>query len=287
MNKRVLAPFSFSQSNLHNWLVCRRRFLYADIEHLVYPAPVTQSLQRYEQGQQRGEVFHQLAHQYGLGIDPQRLQLPDDELLQEWWQRFLQVQHANLLNLPTNRHPETVLMTPLGEHILLAKADLIAVEPESRFIIADWKTSKPIPASVLATHIQTRVYRYVAVVAGAVFNNGQAVLPEQVEMVYWFAQSPHQPVRLPYTAQQFQDDQHYFTELVQAILQEETFPTVSHTETETVCRFCVYRNRCWQAVTAGQILDDQDFSLDLELSLGWEETTTDTGGFTQALETEF
>ncbi|MFZ4828913.1 MAG: PD-(D/E)XK nuclease family protein, partial [Phototrophicaceae bacterium] len=193
----------------------------------------------------------------------------------------------NLLNLPARRYPETLLLTPLGEHVLLAKADLIAVEPQSRFIIADWKSGKPVPSQQLATHIQTRVYRYVAVLAGSVYNDGEPVHPEQVEMIYWFAQAPEKSVRLPYSVQQFNDDHQFFLNLIHDIQQEQTFPTVLEDEKERVCRFCVYRNRCWQEVKAGELADDQDFSLDLELSWGGEDPNADAGGFIQALESEF
>jgi len=287
MINSIATPFTFSQSNLQNWLICRRRFLYADIQHLAYPAPVTQPLQRYEQAQQRGEIFHQLAHQYALGIAPQALQVPDDEGLQVWWQRFLQVQDANLLNLPLRRFPETLLLTPLGEHVLLAKADLIAVEPRSRFIIADWKSGKPVPSQQLATHIQSRVYRYVAVLAGSVYNDGELVHPEQVEMIYWFAQAPTKSVRLPYSVQQFNDDHQFFLNLVRTIQEEQAFPTVFEDEKERVCRFCVYRTRCWHEVKTGELTNDQDFPLDLELSWDGDDLSADAGGFTQALESEF
>jgi hypothetical protein len=114
-----------------------------------------------------------------------------------WLENYLQSAPADL---PRERRPEVTLSVALAGHRLVAKFDLLASDPGRRVVIVDWKTWHARPDRVwLAARLQTRVYRYVLVEGGAALNGGQRWQPDQVEMVYWFADHPDRPERLPYS----------------------------------------------------------------------------------------
>ncbi len=102
----------------------------------------------------------------------------------------------------------------------------MAIEPGRRAVIVDWKTSARRPTGAwLAARLQTRVYRYVLVRAGAHLNAGTALAPEQVEMIYWFAAFPDQPERLPYNRTQHEADGRYLASLIADLVQAGEAPT--------------------------------------------------------------
>ena len=148
----------------------------------------------------------------------------------------------------------------------MAKYDLIAVEPGERAVIVDWKTSTHRPRrESLAVRLQTRVYRYLLVHAGAHLNGGQSLRPEQVQMVYWFAGFPGDPETLAYDAPQYAGDGAYLASLVAQIqgCGEDDFPASSD---DRACAYCSYRSLCDRGVAAGPLGEDAE---DLE--------TPDTG----------
>jgi hypothetical protein len=57
----------------------------------------------------------------------------------------------------------------------------------------------------------------VLVQAGAQFLQRETIQPDQVEMVYWFADFPEQPERFVYTVQDFRQDEMYLQGLVDEI----------------------------------------------------------------------
>ena len=99
----------------------------------------------------------------------------------------------------------------------MAKYDLIAAE-SGRVVVVDWKTGKHRPGSPwLARRLQTRVYPFVVVEAGSSALDMTGILPEQVSMVYWFAEYPHQSEWLQYGASAHQENRMYLTDLVRCI----------------------------------------------------------------------
>jgi len=138
-------------------------------------------------------------------------------------------------------------------------------------VIVDWKgVQKPPSRAALARRLQTRVYRFLAVRAGASLNGGQLPQPEQVEMVYWFAAQGGQCQRFPYDAQQFAADADYLAGLIAEIAarQEPGWPV---TEDERRCRFCQYRSYCQRDVGPFFVADleddleeDEEMDIDLE-----------------------
>jgi hypothetical protein len=185
--------------------------------------------------------------------------------LNRWWQNFLS---AGPDLGQDNLHTERSLVAPLGEHRLVAKYDLIAVRG-SEAVIYDWKTHARRPPEVaLAARWQTRVYRAMMVKAGAELNGGSPFDPASVSMIYWFAEFPSQPARLPYDPQQFKRDWSAIESLCREIASTREFPL---TDDLRQCRFCTYRSLCERGETAGpwREADDQaassfDGSIDFE-----------------------
>lgn len=250
--------FTFTQASLQDAVECRRRFQLRWLLALSWPAVAAEPVDAYEMHVRAGETFHRLIHQHQLGLAPQRLAAAvaaaeEDETggqLVTWWENYLR---AGPADLPAQRYPEITLSAPLGGYRLLAKYDLIAIDPGRRAEIVDWKTSTHRPArAMLAARLQTRVYRYVLAEAGAPLNGGQSLPPGQIAMRYWFANFPDQPERLPYNATQHAADRKYLTDLAAelATAGADDFPLTGDVKR---CRFCPYRSLCSRGAEAGQM----------------------------------
>ncbi len=263
-------PFIFSQAALQDFEDCRRRFQLRYLERTAWPALETEPAEEHERQLQLGERFHRLVHQNHLGMPLDLLEKTIHEpLLQTWFQGYL----SNYPDgLPQQRYPEVALAAPIGEHRLLAKFDLLAIEPGKRLVIVDWKTgARPISRRTLAGRMQTQVYRYILVEAGKSLNGGIEVDPAAVEMVYWFAAAPDQPVRFDYSALQHEETSREIERIMETLqgLGPQEFPL---TDDQDRCRFCRYRSLCDRGVAAGELADlgigpdpgDFDFDLDLE-----------------------
>jgi CRISPR/Cas system-associated exonuclease Cas4 (RecB family) len=265
----IPSDFQFSQGSLQDYVECPRRFQLRFILMQPWPALVAEPAEQAEQHQQRGIAFHLLAHQQALGLDHAQLSATiHDPIVARWWQTFLD--HAPARLPATLRRAETVLAAPLEGHRLVAKFDLLAVDPGLRVVVVDWKTSlsRP-PRSVLQHRLQTCVYRYLAVEAGSGFNGGENPLPEQVEMVYWYAEFTGATEWFPYDTTQFAADQDLLARLISEIStrSEEIWPLTDHTAR---CRFCRYRSLCDRGAKPGffgdldEDMEPTEFQIDLE-----------------------
>ncbi len=249
----VLERFEFSQSSLQDFKDCQRRFQLRYIQRLAWPALQAEPARENERHIQRGERFHRMVQQYLLGVPAERLeriaQADEDENLLRWWQNFSTVIPPLLVG---TRHVEVTLSAPvLDSYRLAAKYDLVMSSAGSKIIIYDWKTSIRRPrAEVLRQRLQTRVYRYLMVRAGKQFNGGRDVTPEQVEMIYWFAEPDQPRERIPYSLAMYQEDETYLNGLITEIrsLPPDGFRMAPD---EGACRFCVYRSLCERGVEAG------------------------------------
>jgi len=261
--------FQFSQGSLQDFADCKRRFQLRYIEQLSWPAIAADPILDHERNMDLGIQFHRLVQQHQLGIDEDNLtRMVTDEQLQAWWQNYLQHPPKNL---PDQRHPEILLSGSLEQRRLIGKYDLIAIEPGQRAVIVDWKTSKHTPKRQwLQEKLQTRVYCYLLTKAGIHLNDGKALEPEQVSMMYWFANTPETPEIFQYDATQFADDEIYLSDLIRTIerLEAESFTL---TDNERHCRFCAYRSLCDRGIAAGDLNDlEDDFlqeNLDIDLDL--------------------
>jgi len=228
---------------------CARRFQLRYIERLSYPAVESEPAVENEKHQQEGEFFHRLVQQFLVGIPGGQIsKLANTPNLQRWWENF---QSADLSGLQdgTSLHPEAILSAPLGKFRLIAKYDLIAIR-DGKAVIYDWKTYRKRPRNEwLAARMQTRVYRALLAHAGAHLNSGQTFAPEQIEMVYWFADFPSDPARFAYTSVQYKRDWDLLVKLAVEIADASSFPL---TDDHTRCLYCPYRSYCERGVRAGE-----------------------------------
>jgi CRISPR/Cas system-associated exonuclease Cas4 (RecB family) len=280
--------FQFSQGSLQDYVDCPRRFQLRYLLRLAWPAVEAEPPLENERHLQQGAAFHRLAHQHTLGIAPERLsRAATDADLRRWWHNYLE---RGPEGLPALRYPESVLSAPAGGYRLVAKYDLIAVDPSEEFtpsrgeelrasagqraVIVDWKTSRKRPRKRwLAERLQSRVYPYLLVRAGAHLNAGQPLEAEQVEMVYWFADFPKEPARFAYDTARYEADEGYLTLLIEEIggLVDEGWPLTTQ---ERHCKYCRYRSLCRRGVRAGaldEIEDESELDEGLGVSLDFEQ----------------
>lgn len=281
---------ALNQGSLQDFIDCRRRFLLRHIRRLAWPAIESEPVLENERYMLQGARFHHLLHQHLMGVPEARLSAmlaarPEDEDLRRWWENYLEWR-ANPHDFPdlwqpqARLYPERSLAGTLdgGEQLvhLVAKYDLLAVLPPeekggaARLLILDWKTSRRSPSRAhlaervrLAGRAQTRVYPYLLVQAGASLL-GFPVAPEQVELVYWFAEDPANPVRFPYSQARFLEDQRMLNELASLLLRLQDEADFPLTNDERRCDYCIYRSLCDRGVSAGE-----QGEAEMETSLDW------------------
>lgn len=243
-----------SQSSLQDYHDCPRRFELRYAQQLAYPAVETEPALENEAHQKEGEYFHRLAQQYFVGIPNEQIaKLANTDNLQRWWENFInQREFQDLKELTGRLKAEATLSAPLGSYRLIAKYDLIAIDNDKVFIY-DWKTYRKRPKTEwLAIRWQTRVYRALLAQAGLHLNNGKQIQPEQIEMIYWFANFPNEPAKFSYDTNQFKRDWDALTRLAEEIKSAASFPKTDDT---SKCLYCPYRSYCNRGVKAGDALD--------------------------------
>jgi len=251
-----LSPdFAFTQGSLQDFADCARRFELRFIRRMRYPALETQEPLQFEKRMRQGARFHKLVQQHLLGVPAEALtaSLADDAELAGWWQNYLA---RGLSGLPAQRFSEITLQTQLCGRRLVAKYDLLALEPGGPAIIVDWKTGARVPSqSHLRGRMQTIVYRYVLAQAGAHLYGGESIPPERIRMEYVYVAQGAERLSLAYSAAQMGEDEAQLSAMITAIDGAESFPL---TDDEKRCRFCSYRTLCDRG-GAGRL---EDFDLD-------------------------
>ena len=249
MKTQTFQLTTLSQSSLQDYLDCAQRFKLRYLDRLSYPAIETEPTLENEKHQQEGEYFHRLIQQHLIGIPAEQIaRFANTPNLQRWWENFQNSKDLAGIKTLAVMYPEATLSAPLGKHRLLAKYDLISVE-QGKVTIYDWKTYRKRPRNEwLVARMQTRVYRALLVQAGAHLNNSRPFEPEQIEMIYWFADFPEEPARFPYTAPQFQRDWDALLKLSAEVATASSYPL---TEDRQKCLFCTYRSYCERGIQAG------------------------------------
>ena len=253
-NKSMPGPLTtLSQSSLQDYADCPRRFELRYLQQLSYPAIEAEPALENEKHQQEGEYFHRLAQQALIGIPAEQIaRLANTPNLQRWWENFRPFSETGL-RVFTRRLPEVTLSAPLGKFRLVAKYDLIGIANDGKVYIYDWKTYRKRPKNEwLHARWQTRIYRALLVEAGAHLNGGTRFAPEEIEMIYWFADFPSEPARFVYQADQFKRDWDALTRLAEEISLASIFPL---TEDRAKCNYCPYRSYCDRGIRAGEAAD--------------------------------
>ena len=256
--------FKFSQSSLTAFGQCRRRFMLRYLQHLQWPAPLTDRLSEWEQAIQRGLSFHQFILQESLGMDvEQAVQKSEDPLLAAWWN--------NWRGQPPDRpegeiFSETMLSVPFATHRLVAKFDRVLFANDGKVVIYDWKTGRRKPTQAdFAQNWQTLVYRFVLVEAGAVLNGGRAVDPSNVSLVYWHAQYPQAIDPISYSAADHEAAREklaHMMDLIKALPDEAAY---AKTEDLAECRRCEFHTYCDRLSPRGDDWDIDEDELDWDL----------------------
>jgi len=247
--------FMFSQSSLQDYQDCARRFQLRYLEHCRWPAPQTTDALEFERDMRLGHAFHRLMSQLHSGVPPEALQAgaEADPELARWWASYLSTPPQGL---PEGlRETELTLSATLASFRIEARYDLLAGAPGGRWVIIDWKTNRRrVPRSTLSKRLQTRIYPFVLVQAGAALNGGAPIAAEQVEMLYWFAEFPAQAERFPYDRGAHLADALALDGLLREIqaLPEDGF---AKTDDRRRCRYCAYRSLCWEDVLAGALAE--------------------------------
>jgi len=251
MKTQTFQLTTLSQSSLQDYVECAQRFKLRYLDRLSYPAAETEPTLENEKHQQEGEYFHRLVQQHLIGIPAEQIaKFANTPNLQRWWENFQNSTDLTSLRDLSSLYPEATLSAPLGKYRLLAKYDLIAVQ-DGNAVIYDWKTYRKRPRNEwLSARMQTRVYRALLVQAGAHLNNGKPFEPEQIEMIYWFADFPEEPARFTYTSAQFQRDWDTLLKLSDEVASASSYPL---TEDRQKCLFCTYRSYCERGIRAGDM----------------------------------
>ncbi len=191
-----------------------------------------------------------MVQQHLIGVPAEKIgKLAQSDNLSRWWEAYTQnfgsFENFRSLNL----YPEHTLSAPLGDHRIIAKFDLIAIKPGEKALIYDWKTYRKRPRDeYLATRWQTKLYPALLTQAGLHLNGGEKIIPEQIEMIYWFANFPHEPAIFKYNGAKFQRDWDSVEKIVAEINDAKEFPLA---EDEHPCRFCAFRSYCDRGKEAG------------------------------------
>ena len=267
-----------SQSSLRNYVDCPRRFELRHLLNLDWPALESPEAIELESVMRRGHEFHHLLYQHTMGIPAATLgETIEDETIRRWWQLYLRWQST----LPQERFGEIALTTGVetgpteadtapgaaaATNLLTAKYDLLTRLPDGTLLIVDWKTGRPPRRSLLAGRLQTVVYRYVLTRAGDWLNGGVALKPEQIRMIYWFAEDGS-TIEFDYSKDEFDRDGQRIKSIVGEIAERTEFPL---TDDDRKCRFCCYRSLCHREVeppTIGEWLAAAEEVMDDPISI--------------------
>jgi hypothetical protein len=269
LRSKLPPSFIFSQSSLQDYFDCPRRFQLRYIEHLAWPAVETEPVMDNERRLQEGQLFHRMIQQHLVGLPVEKLaRLANTPDLSRWWKNYLDHQF-NIDGYA--QYAELTLSAPVGTHRLLAKYDLLAITPGQKVIIVDWKTYHKRPKDEwMAARMQTRVYRALLIQAGAYLNSGVPIQPEQVEMIYWYADFPSEPSCFLYNSAQYKRDWDGLTDIISEIGNHRHFPL---TEDEKKCAYCPYRSYCNRGGKAGTMGEAGDETEDAstEFNLNYEQ----------------
>lgn len=257
--------FVFTQSNLQDYVDCPRRFELRYLMGVRWPARNVDNEVDLRDWLAMGNQFHFMAHQFFSGLSAEVISRSiQDPMLMEWWQRFMAWHDEQ--DFSGQNHSETVLYAQVNGSRAAAKFDLINQQKDGRYRIIDWKTSLRKPGTArLLDRIQSSFYPLILVLAGKNLSPQAAqILPEQIEMMYWFTSNPDAPVVRGYDQSQFKADQSKYASLFQKIRSKRPGEFLL-TEEIRHCQACSYRTMCDRMAEPGQTADYDDLAEENEL----------------------
>lgn len=262
-----LDQFYFSPSALGAYKDCPLRFRFRYLDGLRWSRDWSASGED-RAVMERGRLFHLLAQRYYEGLDPQ---VPAGHPWAPELTRWLaELQAFCPRREGVTYYPELELRLAQDGMRLLGKYDLVAVEPDGRATIYDWKTERKMPAlTYLRASMQTMVYRFLLCAAGGAYSPGGTFRPEQVRMVYWNPAFPRAPQSLAYDAAQHAMAQVQLRNLTASLRARPAAAFHATTELRH-CRGCEFRPLCHRQRPEPVL--DEDLAAELEEELAWELT---------------
>ncbi len=247
------ANFTFSQSNLQNYVDCKQRFYLAHIVGLDWPANQSEPVLLQEERMAFGSEFHLLCNRFFCGIPAESIRdsISNAQVL-HWWESFL----ALGLSPGPNAFSEKMLTTPFHAYRLTAKFDLLVREGRNKFTIYDWKTNAKRPSQLSAQNkTQTNVYPV------ALWSFQKQLLGDQdrnidIDMIYWYPEFPDQPFRFHFSEEILKQRE---TELLGLLKDISETPSDGFILTDEMkkCDYCHYRSYCNRGQSAGEYDEEQ------------------------------
>jgi len=260
--------FRFNQANLQNFVDCRRRFQLLHLLRQKWPAIESEPNIQIEKDLLLGQSFHKIIYQYfiGLSIAEINKSIYDNDL-KIWWDNFLSTfVQTSICENWKSIYPEFTVIVQLANFDLIAKYDLLVINDDGSAIIYDWKTSTKLPSRTwLRDRLQSKVYLWAFYDYAIRMENFPVIVPDQIELNYWFANYPETPIKFNYNLSRAIADEEYLSntiQMIEGIRNDEFFKTSD----EHRCQFCLYRSLCDREINAG-IITELANSLDGEEEL--------------------
>lgn len=237
----------FSQAALATYQACPLKFRYRYLDKLNWLHAGKHDLREAERV--RGEQFHLLAQRYFQQVElPHLFRLAPPGPLKEWLECL---QRRFPLQQDLAYYPEQELRIELDDVRLTVKYDLLAVKPDGRIIIYDWKTWTAAPSKQVRT-LQTQIYSMV-LCAAQPFG---PIRPDDITMIFWNPRFPQDEQVWQYNELLYSQDRAEITALINNIMDihDHDFPGIKSAEAGSVskeCKQCDYAALCFNAAMPG------------------------------------
>ena len=242
----------FSQGSLQDFTDCERRFYHRYQMRLAWPAAEIEPIAEHERLQKLGSEFHLLVQQSISRVPEGKVEsrAAEDQDLALWWKRY---QGLGIAKMEGEISSEIVLRTRLGDALLVAKYDLLYLSPDGEAVIYDWKTSKRKPDRFeLASRWQSILYPYLLAACADEIWPGKNISPDDIKMIYWFANFPEDTVELSYSSDLHGDHEKAILAQIAEIGARSGIDDFPLTTDESRCSYCVYRSLCNRGISAGE-----------------------------------
>ena len=263
-------PFEFNQARLATFRRCRRRFFlkYRSDRQLLEHAFTLADHDR--DAARLGQRFHLGMERLARGLPMQSVAngLPAElsASLAKAWDYRCSLRADQFLT-------EYELTVPFDHWLLTARADLLARGGDGTVTIVDWKSGSHIHADRLRRSDQARILPYVVLEASRRLG-WDTVTASGITLVFWFAQDPDHPLKLPYSQRQHERNRSSLASIMDTIDGldgEEAFARVPDdpATVDAVCRPCEYIHYCERNPTSAGPVHPIDYEEE-DLEALWE-----------------
>jgi RecB family exonuclease len=240
------AELYFSQASLSAYQTCPLRFRYRYIDQLGWLRSAKDG--EYQAERQLGEQFHLIAQRYFQQVDISSLSRHiSPGLLAEWFENLC---NRFPLDSRTRYYPEQELRYCKDGIKLTAKYDLLAMYPDGRVVIYDWKTAAVRQTAQRVRSLQSIIYPLV------LFENafGGVRQPEQISMIFWNPRFPHEEQVWTYDVDLYHQERKKIRNLVKGIM-EKPYAEFWGIKADDIsppskdCQRCEYRGFCYSGTS--------------------------------------